>query len=216
MDQRERSNDFFEALRTALDGRQTSIWTAGPGIVQSFDPDKMTCVVQPAIKGRVTDKTLNTTFVNLPLLLDCPVVFMGGGGVTFTTPIQKDDECLVVFGSRCIDAWWQNGGVQPPLEARMHDLSDGFCLVGLRSLPRALSGISTTAAQIRSDDGETYVELDPTGSVTLKAPAGVSANAPSVDTTGNVNVGTGKSGTVTADGQIMTFLNGILTDLTPS
>jgi hypothetical protein len=189
MDQRERHDDLFEALRSLLDGRQVGIWTALPGIIQSFDAGVAaerapTCVVQPAIQGRVTSldpasgQTV-TKFVNLPQLLDCPVQFPGGGGCSLTFPVKKGDECLVVFASRCIDAWWAQGGIQPPMEARMHDLSDGFVLLGYRSSPRAIANISTTKTQLRSDDGQAYVELDPTGHiVNAVAPGGFNVTGP--------------------------------------
>lgn len=178
MDRRERLNDGEEALRTALDANRANTWTALPGIVQSFDPDKMTCVVQPAIKMSQTAPDLTVTPVNLPLCLDCPVIFPRGGGVTLTFPIKEGDECLLHFASRCIDAWWQQGGVQPQAEFRMHDLSDGFALVGVSSQPNVISDISTTTAQLRSDDGSTFVELDPDGQiVTITAPGGVTINA---------------------------------------
>ena len=34
-------------------GREAMLWTELPGIVQSFDPQTMTCEVQPAIQGKV-------------------------------------------------------------------------------------------------------------------------------------------------------------------
>lgn len=200
MDQRERAGDPYEAIRTALDGRQTTIWTAMPGIIQSFDVEKMTCVVQPAIQGRTTTKKGEASYVDLPLCLDCPVVFPGGGGVTLTFPVQKDDEALLVFASRCIDAWWQQGGVKPPLEIRMHDLSDGFVLVGVRSQPRVLTDISTSAAVLRSDDNSTLIELDPEAqTLVLTAPGGATINA---DTTinGDLHV----TGTITGDTDVVT------------
>ncbi|MFW8450019.1 Gp138 family membrane-puncturing spike protein, partial [Klebsiella pneumoniae] len=64
--------------------------------------------------------------VNLPLLVDVPVVFPRGGGCTLTFPVKPGDECLVIFADRCIDFWWQSGGIQEPVDERMHDLSDAF------------------------------------------------------------------------------------------
>ena len=67
-----------------------------------------------------------------------------------TFPIKTGDECLVVFACRAIDVWWQSGGVQPPAETRMHDLSDGFVIpVGVRL---NASGVSTSRLEIRSDE----------------------------------------------------------------
>lgn len=142
-------------------GRQARVWTALPGIIASFDPVAMTCEVQPAIQGKqvLEDGTVQT--VNIPMLLDCPVVYPHGGGVSLTFPIRAGDECLVVFASRAIDFWWQLGGVQPPAEPRMHDLSDGFVLVGAYSQPKVLGNVSTQAVQLRSDDGQAFFELNP-------------------------------------------------------
>ena len=139
MDRRERWAEPVEALRAALDGRQAEMWTALPGIVQSFDPAAMTVSVQPAVAGRISDEAGKASSVDLPILPDVPVVFPGGGGFALTFPVAAGDECLVVFASRCIDAWWQSGGVGEPMEPRMHDLSDGFALVGVRSQPHRLS-----------------------------------------------------------------------------
>ena len=90
----------------------------------------MTVTVQPSIRGRVEQPDGSTKSVALPLLVDVPAVFPSGGGFTLTFPIHQGDECLVVFADRCIDAWWQSGGIGEPLETRTHNLSDGFALVG--------------------------------------------------------------------------------------
>lgn len=199
MDRRERAGDPQEALRAALDGRQTRIWTALPGILQSYDPAEMTAVVQPAIQGRMTAQDGTVSLVDLPLLVDCPVQFPSGGGVTMTLPLAAGDEVLVVFSSRCLDAWWESGGVQTPLEARMHDLSDGFVIPGVRSQPRVLSPApSATKAQLRSDDGETVIELDPVAqTLALTAPGGTTINADTV-INGTLHV----TGAITTDASV--------------
>jgi phage baseplate assembly protein V len=75
------------------------------------------------------------------------------------------------------------------MDARMHDLSDGFALVGHMSQARKIGGISTSTAQLRSDNGSTYVELDPAGSiVNIVAPGGVKIDAPTVTITGDTLV----------------------------
>jgi hypothetical protein len=85
--------------------------------------------------------------------VDVPVIFPRGGGCTLTFPVKAGDECLLIFADRCIDFWWQNGGVQKPVDLRMHDLSDAFAIVGPQSQAHKISGISTSAAQLRTDDG---------------------------------------------------------------
>ncbi|HHT4682618.1 Gp138 family membrane-puncturing spike protein [Klebsiella pneumoniae] len=160
-----------------------------PGIIQSFDPDAVTAVVQPAIKGAEQDESGAELSVNLPLLVDVPVVFPRGGGCTLTFPVKAGDECLVIFADRCIDFWWQSGGIQEPVDGRMHDLSDAFCIVGPQSQAKKISGISTTAAQFRSDDGSTYFELDPsTKKIKIVAPGGLDVIAPMADFSEQVTI----------------------------
>lgn len=179
MDRKERVDDELASLREVLRGWQVGIWTALPGVVESIDDDAQTCVVQPSIKipVRANDGTVVTAA--LPPVVDCPVQFPSGGNCTLTFPVAPGDECLLVFASRSVDAWWQSGGIQEQAALRMHDLSDGFALLGFRSRPRALSGVSATSAQLRSDDGATYIDLNPTlQKVKIVAPGGFDVVAP--------------------------------------
>jgi hypothetical protein len=143
--------------------------------------------VQPTIKGLVQDTLGNRTWTTMPVLLNCPLLFQGGGGVTATFPIEAGtDECLVVFASRCIDLWWQNGGIQTQAELRMHDLSDGFALVGVRSLPRVFA-LDTANACLISDDASTYYKLNPTTQqLAMTAPGGINLNGVTIDSSGNL------------------------------
>lgn len=152
-------NDDEESLRIAMDGRLVSLWTAIPGIVQSVNFTSMTCVVQPSIQEIVTTQKGVQQPITLPLLLDVPLVFPSGGGFSVTFPIAVDDEVLVLFSARCIDAWWQNGGIQQAAESRMHDLSDAFAIPGPKSLPNVIGSISSTKLQIRNDAGTVYLQV---------------------------------------------------------
>ncbi|PQK80232.1 Gp138 family membrane-puncturing spike protein [Pantoea ananatis] len=170
-------NTIFSMLRVSL-----------PGIVQSFDPATCTCTVQPAIAGQGVDEKGQSQSAPLPLLIDVPVIFPRGGGCTITFPVKAGDECLVVFSDRCIDFWWQNGGVQEPVDPRQHDLSDAFAFVGPQSQAQKISGISTTSVQVRTDDGSSFIELMQGGNVNITTPL--------LTVNGNVQV----NGSVTSTG----------------
>jgi len=207
MDRNERINDPEEALRLAMEANQTRIWTAIPGIVVSADLSAQTLSVQPSIQGSISDAEGNVQSVNLPLLVDVPICFPRAGGFALTFPIAAGDEVLVVFSSRCIDSWWQNGGVQAPAEVRMHDLSDGFALLAPTSQPKKLSAVSSSNVQLRNNAGDTFVEITPSGSVRLIATTSVEIEAPSfsVDAT-TINL----TGQINFDGQF-TQTNGDFT-----
>jgi phage baseplate assembly protein gpV len=206
MDRRERINDLNEALLEAMSSAASELWVALPGIVETYDATKMTCTVKPSIQilRRKIDGT--EAWVSIPLLLDVPVMFPGGGGFTMTFPVTQGDECLVVFADRCIDSWWDLGGVQVQAEVRMHDLSDGFAFIGVRSRPRALASVSTTNVQLRSDDGAAHIEITPShdvkvltsGSAYVEAGPKIQLKATLIEIQGNVTV----TGTIVAQGDV--------------
>ncbi len=167
-----------QAAQAIADSISTQLRVAMPGIIQSFDTDAVTCTVLLAIKGNDSGMSGDSESADLPLLVDVPVIFPRGGGCTLTFPVKAGDECLLIFSDRCIDFWWQNGGVQEPVDSRQHDLSDAFAIIGPQSQAKKISGISTSAAQFRSDDGGAYVEINPTDhTVTVQTSGKLIANA---------------------------------------
>ena len=188
--------DQIEQYRTMLDGRQSLIWTMLPGIVQSVNFKDMTCEVQPAIKMNVRqqDGTLQQT--QLPVIPKAPILFPGGGQYFASFPLQAGDEVMIVFACRCVDAWWQSGGIQAQIESRRHDLTDGFVIPKLYSVPKVPTMVSTTTAQLRSFDGTVFAEVDqPNGQVHFKAPTQVLVDAPLLQVNGQIKA----TGNVTAN-----------------
>jgi hypothetical protein len=173
MDRRERipNLELSDAIRGVLLGWQAKLWTALPGIILSFNGQAMTVEVQPAIQARVQAADGSYSWVNLPKLLDVPIVFQGGGGYMLTFPVAPGDEALVIFSSRCFDDWWLVGEVQQQAELRMHDLSDGFAIVGPRSQPHVLDPqVAMGSVQLRANDGSTFIEIDFAKNVNIVAP----------------------------------------------
>ncbi|HIF6263887.1 TPA: Gp138 family membrane-puncturing spike protein [Raoultella ornithinolytica] len=152
-----------------------AVTNALPGIIRSFDSETVTCDVDIAVTLRMTKagtlyEDFQYEFARYPILVDLPVVFPRGGGVTLTFPVKEGDECLIVFSSRSIDFWWQSGGVQERADGRVLDLSDAFVIPGPQSQVKRISGISTTAAQLRTDDGSAFIEVASNGAVTITSP----------------------------------------------
>jgi len=150
------AGDLDESVREMVLGLLKDLHTSCPGIIKSYDPATQTATVQAAIKRVFVDDGP----VALPLCVDVPVYFPGGGGFVHTFPVKAGDECIMVFAERCIDNWWDRGGVQEPFEVRFHDLSDAFALVGVRSRPRFLTNVSTDASELRTEDGSTVLRVE--------------------------------------------------------
>lgn len=207
MDPRERVNNLTETLHAAMDAVKADTWTALPAYVIDYDPVRRTISAQITTLIPVQDINNVVKPVQIKPCLDVPVCFPHGGGFQLTFPLQPGDEVLLVFATRCIDGWWAYGGIQNQVEPRMHDLSDAIAIPGPWSKPKsvAVPAADGSAVQLRSDDGNSYVEINPAGHVTIKAHSGLTA-----DVTGAVSVTSDTSitlsapgGTITANGNIL-------------
>ncbi|XTZ36838.1 Gp138 family membrane-puncturing spike protein [Salmonella enterica] len=190
------SGELDEVFKSKQQEINNQIRVAMPGFITAYDPVSVTCEVQITVRAVKTDNDGNVSTEPYPLLVDVPVVFPRGGGCTLTFPVIPGDECLVIFADRCIDFWWQSGGIQEPVDPRMHDLSDAFCIVGPQSQAKKISGISTTAAQLRTDDGVAFIEVATGHDITVKTPGKLTATAeggteitsPEIVLNGNVTI----------------------------
>ena len=154
----ERTMDEIEIARRTLDAASIDLRVAAPGIIQSVDYGRQTCTVQLAIREQLNHEG-DLEWVDIPTLPDVPFFVYSGGGYCLTLTVAPGDECLVVFGDSCMDAWWQNGGVQNQADHRRHDLSDGFAIVGFRSQPNVVGGFSSGSAMLRNASGSAYIEI---------------------------------------------------------
>lgn len=192
----ERWEDRLQPLRSTIDRTKSTLWTKLPCVVTEVDTSGQHVTVQPTVTGMVKTQNPKTGVwtwqpEQMPLLPMVPVKFPSGGGWTLTFPIKVGDEGTVSFSSRCIDNWWQQGGVQPPLASngagslRMHDLSDGFFELGGRSLPNYLNPVpSTTSVELRDDAGHNVISFDGTNGLSITMPGGFLK----LDASGNLRV----------------------------
>lgn len=157
------SGSMDDAVIEYIESRLRDLHTSIPGVIVSFNAAKQTATVQPAIKRIFIEQGP----VNLPLCMDVPVKFPGGGGFFLTFPVKPGDECELKFSERAIDFWYQNGAVQLPSEYRLHDLSDAIADVGLNSQPNAIPALCTTGAELRTRDGSTFLRME-AGKITIQ------------------------------------------------
>lgn len=134
------------------------------GQIQSFAPAARTASVQ--ILGQIVLK--DGTTMAYPLLKNRPVFTLQGGGASLQLPIAAGDQCLILFNDRNLDNWYLNGNAQPPLDGRLHDISDGIVLVGLNWQNSAtIPVVDTTEARFILADGLTKVGLK-LGKITIQ------------------------------------------------
>jgi phage baseplate assembly protein gpV len=193
-------DDFNEAIKLSIDNALLNLHTSMPGIIDSFDPVTQIATVQPAIKRILRDGQE----INLPKLINVPVMFPRAGGYSFTLPVKQGDECKITFCERALDSWVQSGGIQAPIDRRKHNLSDAYVELGLYSQPNVIENFEMGGAQLRSDSGDTYI-LVKESEIELKAPT-VNVNAGISNFSGDVNI----SGKLTVTGVIESLANVIV------
>ena len=119
--QMEITAEFLEsALQALKEEIFSSLHVAMPGIVQSYDPECGTAVVQPALKR----KNAAGETVTAPLLRDVLVFRCSTSGT-----VASGTPCLLIFADFCIDGWFETGQPTVPPSPRSHDLSDAFALI---------------------------------------------------------------------------------------
>lgn len=103
------------------------------GKIEAFNNVTNMADVSISMKRRLADGSE----LAYPLLKDCPVFILNGGGASLTMPITKGDDCIILFNDRNIEDWWLTGAVKIPKDSRAHAFSDAMVLVGIRNLTTA-------------------------------------------------------------------------------
>lgn len=166
MENSERVDSPVDALTAAIHGVLKGVFFALPASITKQSNGHTTQMVS-TIKGLIRAQDGSSSTTEITIMDDAPVHFAGGGGVTATHPVTTGDEGVAFFMSRPQDTWHQSGGIQDPIDSRMHDLSDGRFIPGGRSDPRKLSPApSTTSHQTRSDNGQHVNDVHPTNGLT--------------------------------------------------
>lgn len=149
------------------------------GTVQSFDESLQTATVTVNYPKTYFQLNKNSTTglyqpvqVIYPLIVDAPVICLGGNAAALTFPIVQGDECLILFNDRDLNNWFQGGAGAAVATPRLHSFSDAIILVGVRSLARVLQNYDPTRAVLRNGTamvgvGTSLVKIA-NGSTTLK------------------------------------------------
>lgn len=189
MDRRERFTNPYASIKAMIGTELAQFWVGLPGIVQSFNAADCTAAVQIAILMQRRDKNQDWQDIKpSPIIPKAIVQFTGNHDYIFTLPIKAGDEGLLIFADRCIDAWWQSGGVQSQIDIRQHDLTDAIFIPGIRSIKNVPANINTTAAEMRTFSGNTKISFSDADGVKITGKLNV---------TGEVTAGFGTADSVT-------------------
>jgi len=150
-------------------------------LTEDINGSAQTVTVQIAIQERVRYNG-QQQWLDVPPIINVPILLPRGGGFSVTLPLKKGDQGMLIFCDTCFDNWWLHGqqnappaqnpkpvswpipsGTQRQLEVRRHHVHDCGFFPGMWSQNNLLSDYSTDSLQIRSDDGNTIIDVAEAG-----------------------------------------------------
>lgn len=181
--------------------------------IESFDPSTQTAKATVNYQrtyfepDELNPGSYKPNLVDYPILLDCPVVCMGGGNGALTFPITPGDECLALFNDRDFSDWVSTGLKSNPVPTgRIHSFADAILLVGIRSVPNVIPSYSTDAIELRTKDGLTKISLSKVGDkVTINVGPAMTME---IDATGQLKITNVAGEFVDALFQLLTAIQG--------
>ena len=161
-----------ELLEQAKNNAMMDVRVSMPARIVSFDPATKTASVEIGLKMVNADDSQS----EYPPLVDCPCLFTRGGGFHLVHPYKAGDKGIVLFSDRCFDGWFQAGQVAPPMDFRVHSMSDAYFIGGADCLDD-VSPIVSDAMFIGKDDNSAGVTIKASGDIDLNgvniSPSGI-------------------------------------------
>ena len=161
-----------ELLEQAKNNAMMDVRVSMPARIVSFDAATKTASIEIGLKMVNADDTQS----EYPPLVDCPCLFTRGGGFHLVHPYKAGDKGIVLFSDRCFDGWFQAGQVAPPMDFRVHSMSDAYFIGGADCLDN-VSPIVSDAMFIGKDDNSAGVTIKASGDIDLNgvniSPSGI-------------------------------------------
>lgn len=152
-----------ELLEQAKENAMMDVRVSMPARIVSFDPATKTAQVEICMQMVDDDDSA----IEYPPLVDCPCLFTRGGGFHVVHPYSAGDSGLVLFSDRCLDGWFESGKTAPPMDFRVHSMSDAYFIGGADHLGN-VSPIVSGAMFIGKDDNSAGLQINSDGSLILK------------------------------------------------
>lgn len=136
-----------------------------PAQVVSYDGATNLCSVRSCIRRIRSDDPNHLTTVDLGVLDDVHVKQFGSGKCHLTVAPTEGSYGVMHVSDRCLDQWFDKGGIVDPGSVRMFDINDCFFDPGIYpgvvdgnngQLP---GGVATDGIEMRSRSGNTFVSV---------------------------------------------------------
>ena len=175
---------FRRAFRETMKG----VYTCIPGHVIAFDQSSQLAQLQIGVERVNADGTTETP----DPLIECLVNFPGGDYFV-EYEITPGVEGMIHFSQRCIDGWFNTGGVAKNPILRFHDINDAFFVPGIRSQPNVIPAFQNNGVRLRNKAGDRFIWLKNDGDAEI--------NVNNLNITANINHTGNQTSTGTITGE---------------
>lgn len=176
---------IMESLQLLVETSLSEINTQTPGVIVSFDAAKNRAVVKPSMPKSLSDGSE----LDAPQIVEVPIVWTGNSKGSFTYPLEKGDNVMLVFQQRSLEGWL-SGNTDAPDDPRQFDLSDCVAIPGCGPGGTAdptdvVLKFHESEVRIKPDNTVSFgnengsITISPSGDITLKG------NSVKIDTPAN-------------------------------
>ena len=200
--------DLTETLLNVVEKAGKELNCMRVGIIQTFYPDDLTADVLLVNKKTLNLNADGTQNVKNYALIRAKICYCNP---FITNPINKGDECILIFSDREIESWFINGDINAEIYPRLHDLTDAVAIVGIRSLPNMIQ-ILTNCLHLFY--GQSDIQLQENQININSALLNIVGNTTQTGdiTATNLNATAAATGSFrTSDNKTVTVTNGIIT-----
>lgn len=179
-----------------------------PGIVESYNKTTNKATIKPAITGIASQGQK----VSKDLLVNIPVLQLGGGNITMTFPIKPGMTGWLIASDRDISIFKKIKTETAPNTPRKHKYQDSFFI------PDSINSVGSDDFQIKAENSSFNLDTnsisETTQNYTLTADTlNITGTAGNI-TVETLNVTTAASGSfTTSNNKTVTVVNGIITSI---
>ena len=102
-----------------------------------------------------------------PTLVNVPVIWPSGGGITHTFTLKSGDTVWLAFSERGLTEFKKSFAQAPPDRNHLFSLSDAVAVGGFGA--QSIEPASLTGSSWQTEDGKVFVKIED-GVISLKAP----------------------------------------------
>jgi len=173
-------DNLTDVLDAAIRNRFAELQTAMPAQVVSYDFRTQKAQVKPTINRRFADGKVQS----YPAINNVPVIFPRSGGASMTFPVKPGDTVLLIFASRSIDGWTNQGGTVDQSDNRMHSINDAIAIPGL--IPFSTRSMAKNNEDVLIKYKSAEIEIKQDSQINMKSPVKVYVDTPELRCTGDI------------------------------